>query len=51
VKSFYQAFDVEIPKLRGDKANPLKKHKQIPTKEDLQEVLKVCDPIEKAILL
>ena len=29
----------------------MKKHKDIPTKEDLQEVLKVCDPIEKAVLL
>ena len=29
----------------------MKKHKEIPTKEDLQEVLKVCDTMEKAILL
>jgi integrase len=53
VKSFYQAFDIEIPKFTraSCKAQSLKKHKEIPTKEDLQEVLKVCDTMEKAILL
>jgi integrase len=53
VKSFYMAFDIEIPKSHsgGNKAQTLKKHKEIPTKEDLQEVLKVCDPLEKAVLL
>jgi integrase len=53
VKSFYTAFDIEIPKSHsaGNKAQTLKKHKEIPTKVDLQEVLKVCDPLEKAILL
>ena len=53
VKSFYTAFDIEIPKSHsaGNKAQTLKKHKEIPTKEDIQEVLKVCDPLEKAILL
>ena len=53
VKSFYTAFDIEIPKSHtaGNKAQTLKKHNYIPTKEDLQEVLKVCDPMEKAVLL
>lgn len=53
VKSFYTAFDIEIPKSHnaGNKAQTLKKHKDIPTKEDLQEVIKICDPLEKAILL
>ena len=53
VKSFYQLFDIELPKLpRLDKkAKPLEKHNKIPTKEDLQEVLKICDPLEKAVLL
>lgn len=53
VKSFYTAFDIEIPKSHsaGNKAQTLKKHKDIPTKEDIQEVLKVCDPLEKAVLL
>lgn len=53
VKSFYQLFDIELPKLpRLDrKAKPLEKHNKIPTKEDLQEVLKICDPLERAVLL
>lgn len=53
VTSFYKSFDIEIPSLprSGNKAKPLQKNCEIPTKEDLQEVLKVCDPFEKAILL
>lgn len=53
VKSFYRSFDIEIPTLPrfGSKARPLEKHNKIPDKEDLQEVLKVADPLEKAILL
>ncbi len=52
VKVFYKAFDVEIPNLpRSGKARVLEKNKEIPNKEDLQEVLKVVDPLEKAILL
>jgi integrase len=53
VKSFYRCFDIELPNLpRQDKrAKPLEKHNKIPTKEDLQEVLKICDPLEKAVLL
>jgi integrase len=53
IKSFYQNFDIVLPKISktGEKAQPLKKHKDIPTKEDIFEVLRVCDPIEKAVLL
>jgi len=53
VKSFYKLFDIEIPALprTGTKAKPMEKHCDIPNKEDIQEVLKVCDPLEKAILL
>jgi integrase len=51
VKSFYSSFEIEIPKLKLDKAIPMKKHKQIPTKEELREVLGFCDPLEKAIML
>ncbi|MCO5381241.1 MAG: tyrosine-type recombinase/integrase [Methanosarcina barkeri] len=53
LKSFYTLFDIELPVLpRLDKkARPLEKHNKIPTKEDLQEVLKICDPLEKAVLL
>lgn len=52
VKSFFQTFDIEIPKLpRVGKAKTLEKNNEIPTKEDLQDVLKVADPLEKAIVL
>lgn len=53
VKSFYTLFDIELPTLpRLDKkARTLEKNNKIPTREDLQEVLKVCDPLETAILL
>ncbi|MFZ2497387.1 tyrosine-type recombinase/integrase [Methanosarcina sp.] len=53
VKSFYRLFDIELPTLprMREKAQPLEKHKTIPTKDDIREVLKVCDPLEKAILL
>jgi integrase len=53
VRSFYKTFDIEIPNLpnTGNRAKPLEKHKNIPTKEDLQAVLKVCGPLERAVLL
>ncbi|WP_422656670.1 tyrosine-type recombinase/integrase [Methanosarcina sp. UBA5] len=53
MQSFYKCFDIDVPKLprSGNRAQPLEKHKDIPTKEDLQDALKVCDPLEKAILL
>lgn len=51
VQSFYRSCDIELPALGRNKAKVLEKNKDIPTKEDLQEVLKICDPLEKAILL
>ncbi|KKH99335.1 hypothetical protein EO95_16335 [Methanosarcina sp. 1.H.T.1A.1] len=52
VRSFYKTFDIEIPTMqRIGKAKPLPENKAIPTKEDLQQILKVCDPLEKAVLL
>lgn len=53
VKSFYKTFDIEIPSLprAGNRARPLEENKDIPNKEDLQEVLKVCDLLERAVLL
>lgn len=53
VRSFYQSFDIELPKLQGErrKARVREENTGIPTKEDLQAVLKVCDPLEKAIML
>lgn len=53
VKSFYKHNDIEIPSLpkAGTKAVTLEENKAIPTKEDLRAVLKVCDPLERALLL
>src|SRR5665647_3139251 len=53
VKSFYKNFDIEIPSLpkAGNKATTLERNKAIPNKDDLYAVLKVCDPLERAILL
>ena len=52
VKSFFRTFDIEIPKLpRTNKAVPLEKNLRIPEKEDLQGVLKVADPLERAVIL
>lgn len=52
VKSFYKSLFIQVPPLpRISKARTLKENNSIPSKEDLQEVLKICDPIEKAILL
>ena len=51
VQSFYRSCDIELPSLGRNKAKVLEKNKDIPTKEDLQEVLKICDPLERAVLL
>lgn len=51
VKSFYQFNYIELPKLKSEKAKPLKKNNAIPTKEDIQDTLKVCDHLERAIIL
>jgi len=50
-QSFYRSCDIELPVLGRNKAKVLEKNKDIPTKEDLQEVLKICDPVERAVLL
>lgn len=49
IKSFYQTFDIEIPTLprAGTKARPPEPSINIPTKEDLQEILDVCDPLKR----
>jgi integrase len=53
VKSFYTLFDIGLPTLprENKKASTLERNNKIPTKEDLQQVLKICDPLEKALLL
>ncbi|WP_440947894.1 tyrosine-type recombinase/integrase [Methanosarcina sp. T3] len=53
IRSFYASFDIEIPKLQGERrrARVKEENREIPTKEDLQAALKVCDPLEKALVL
>ena len=53
VISFYVNHEIPLPKLPklNGSSEPLQEHMDIPTKEDLQDALKVCDPLEKAILL
>lgn len=52
IKSFYNINDIELPILpRTEKVRALEEHKEIPTKEDLQTVLKICDLLERALLL
>lgn len=53
VKSFYESEDIIVPKLQGErrKARTLAENNEIPSKVDLQECLKVSDPLEKAVLL
>jgi integrase len=51
ILSFYRTNDVILPDIKLKKASPLHRHRAFPTKEELREVLKVCDPFEKAIIL
>jgi integrase len=52
IQSFYKNNYIEIPIMpRGAKVKPLEENKEIPTKKDIQEVLKVCDLLERAAIL
>jgi len=52
VNSFYRANYLEVPKLMGDQeAEPLEVNTKRITKDDIRDVLKVADVLEKAILL
>jgi integrase len=53
VRSFYTSFDIDIPKLAKTEhtAAGLEENLAIPTKSDIQDVLKVCDPLEKVLVL
>ena len=53
VKSFYKSFDIEIPSIMKEngKARTKEENNDIPTKEDIQQALIVCDPLEKAVML
>jgi integrase len=51
VRAFYTFYDIELPSLPKDKAKTLPENTAIPSKEDIREVLKICDPLARAILL
>lgn len=53
VRSFYRQNDIEVPSTikQGQRAKTLEENNPIPQKEDLQEVLKVANPKEKALIL
>ncbi|MGA9187878.1 MAG: tyrosine-type recombinase/integrase [Methanosarcina sp.] len=53
VRSFYISFEIELPKLQGEgrHAKVIEDNSLVPTKAELQEVLRVCDPLERSILL
>lgn len=53
VRSFYKYYQIPIPALpRSEtKARPQIERREIPTKDDIRDVLKVADPMEKAIVL
>jgi hypothetical protein len=53
VISFYQFFDIEIPKLKRENSRPHTKieNMRIPTKEEIRDLLKVSEPLEKALIL
>ncbi|KKG07014.1 tyrosine-type recombinase/integrase [Methanosarcina mazei] len=51
VKSFYSANEILMPKIKFEKPTTLSENDIIPTKEDLQDCLSICDPLEKAVIL
>ncbi|MDQ1252184.1 MAG: hypothetical protein QG646_1302 [Euryarchaeota archaeon] len=53
VRSFYDSFEIDLPKIQGERrrARTIEENNQIPSKEDIQDVLRICDPLERAIIL
>ncbi len=51
VKSFYRAFDIEFKPVQQEHAATLQENKKIPTIEDIRDILKICDPLERALIL
>jgi len=53
VCSFYKSNNIELPVLPKSlgRARPQKKRRDIPTKEQIQAVLKFCDPLEWVLIL
>jgi integrase len=51
IQSYYSYYNIQFPKQRNLESTILESNIDIPTKEDIQSILKVCDPLEKAIIL
>jgi integrase len=53
IHSFYKYHDIPLPpKIKREKrAMPLEENQEVPEKEDLQEVLRHCDELERCIVL
>jgi len=51
IQSFYSYYDIPFPKQRNLESTVLKSNIDIPSKNDIQTILKICDPLEKAIVL
>ncbi|AKB61363.1 tyrosine-type recombinase/integrase [Methanosarcina mazei] len=51
IRSFYNANEILIPKIKFEKPKTIKENDKVPTKEDIQDCLSVCDPLEKAVML
>jgi integrase len=51
IQSFYNYYDIQFPKQRNLESIVLESNIEIPSKSDIQTILKVCDPLEKAIIL
>lgn len=51
--SFYKYYNIDLPVLpkNMNRTRPQKKRRDIPTKEDIQAILKFCDPLERALVL
>ena len=52
IRSFYKKSHIETPEVKFERrVKTLKKNRKTPTKKDLQDVVGVCDKLEKAIVL
>lgn len=52
VRSFYTFYNIQLPSLpRSSSVSPLMENRAIPTKKDIQDVIGICDPLEKALVL
>lgn len=51
VKSFYRTFDIEFKPIQQKGLATLQENNKIPSIEDVRDILKTCDSLERAIVL